>query len=248
MTTVTVRSQPAIIDAGKLRATIERGYESSAQYAAIRRAIGDDIADTWRKAVDGQRLPGMSSPLTSTRYRDAIGTPRLTPNGVQVPVTNAEAQIIARRIEAGHRQIDMKPILLKNAKHRDKQGQPYAIVPLQQSLGRGGTIPQRFHFLINKRIQGRQQAFAPVFAAEKKAHAQSPRSHMNFGRRTSRSNYAQKFGHLSGLSSGSSGLVTFRTVSSRSDPQSWVIPPRLPNHIVDAVLQDVISRWRLQRT
>jgi hypothetical protein len=221
--------------------------------------VGMRLRSRWEEAVSGTQIRGMAYPLTSTTYRAAIAGP-VRSGAMSVRVSTSYS--FARRIEAGHPAIDLKSYLLRSAKAKSGRRGAYIDVPFiwkTGGMGQGQTLPDVGlrpldlpHTALTRR---RGQGNGAVTSREgKRALGYKGTDVANWGRRTqlgktdvvasfgrgSVPSYTQKSGHLAGMRRTTTGGVTFRRISTRSAPGSWVLPAKPPNPIRAAVVSDVL--------
>lgn len=197
----------------------------------------------WREFAGGTPMPGTPNVIHSRG--DYI-------RSIQTNLTDPVSKIIFtdfpphRFIESGHGEIDLKAGLLAGPKARTtKEGQPYNIVHFRHGVP--GTLPSNrpmpinVHYLMQKEErkarQSKRTTLSQVRASKPRQYAWRARLGEAGARRvkqTSQGQYQWKAGMYTGMvrmqtSTGrakSSEYITFRVVSMRSDPRSWIVPPR----------------------
>ena len=205
------------------------------------------LAQTWERAVSGHTLKGMSYAVNDANYARAIQNAYLTRSGGNTISIEVDYEKIWE-YEDGYSDYDMKPGFLAHAKHISKDGDAYVVVPFR-------------HLTPNQTNEGIHAA--TVMPVEVYDIAQDMRDYDDFLEDDSEpitkprlDSMSDTYTHtesiynkmrkyplksLKGKRLGSQYL-TFRTVSEKSDENSWHHPGKPQNPIIDAVctrLRDV---------
>jgi len=170
---------------------------------------------------------------TATTYIQAIGEPSV--KGIKAVIKLSGW--LPNAIEEGHEPYDMKPSLLKGPKSkRSKSGGRYNVVPfpMKSSGSKGGSPPVMPEPIYRRAVR---MGFGESMAL--------PKKYEGYAIRTRLSPDIKRWGHYTWKSSPFSGItkvrkwpgelpttlagrraayMTFRTVSSKSDPSSWIHP------------------------
>lgn len=196
---------------------------------------------TWRQYAGGAPIPG--TPRVINSRGDYIRSIQVDLSGDTEKVVYSDSPS-HRYIESGHGEVDLKPGLLSGAKAKtSKEGLPYNIVHFRHGVP--GTLPSNkpmplnIHYLMQKEERKAQQQKQTTLS---QIRARNPRQYQWRARlgqagprrtkQTSMGSYTWKAGQYSGMvrlqtSTGrakSSQYITFRAVSTKSDPKSWIVP------------------------
>jgi len=205
-------------------------------------AVGDLLVITWRSFASGTPIPGVPRVIKSRGdYSRSIGADLSKPTEKVIYTTSPHH----KHIEEGHGQIDLKPGLLSGPKARSGANGMYNIVAFRHGTPGTGSenrpMPLNVYKFMQKVNQTRQDT-SRVTANNKGAQpqrayswggrhpqtSQGQRSHVK-----SLGAYTWKTGAYSGMvrmdtstsKARHSGYITFRVVSTKSDPASWIVPP-----------------------
>jgi hypothetical protein len=199
------------------------------------------VRDTWVSAVTGNKLPGMVRAVNDDKYARALTTgeamqfPQLF-HGIVMPVG---ADDIVERIENGFPSFDMKPGLLNGPKSRpSKDG------------GRFNTVPFR-HYTpkANSSISVKMRMPNEVYNAARKLAPSRPGENgriqwgeslqWNSPPATSQTGYPHQTSIYQGMyrvgAEKHTQYLTFRRVSTKSAPNSWIHPGVSANPVIQAV-------------
>ena len=195
---------------------------------------------TWMQFAGGAPIPGTTRVINSRG--DYIRSIKTNLSGTVEKVVYSDS-VANQYIEKGHGEIDLKPGLLSGKKARiSKSGHPFNIVHFRHgmpnTLPSNNPMPATIYSLMQKESrkadQQRKQSMSKVAAQGKNTYGVKVPQGTQLGRRTQLySQYTWKSGKYAGMvkmqtSTGkakSSKYITFRMVSSRSDPRSWIVPP-----------------------
>lgn len=180
---------------------------------------------------------------TATVYIQAIGEPTVKGIKAVIKLTGW----LPNAMECGHEPYDMKPGLLKGPKSRtSKSGGRYNIVPfpMKTSGSRGASPPVMPEPIYRRALK---MGFGESMALPKKYEGYAIRSRLSpdikrWG------NYTWKSSPFSGitkvrkwpgelpttLAGRRAAYMTFRTVSSKSDPSSWIHPGFRAKNLMEA--------------
>ncbi len=207
------------------------------------------IRETWEKAVLGSQLPGMTKSIYNEAYANSltINAKGILEGDVSTDYSGAQ------RIEQGSSAWDMKPSLLHGPHHKtNKQGQPYTIVPFRH----GTPSATGAHFApmptsvykVARKLQGGQNAgnMTSQYGTQTKNFVMQTGSMMDksadmigFGSYTHKTSIYSNMVRKTDTNGKHTQYMTFRTVSTKSDPMSWWHPATAPNHVRDAVVEAV---------
>lgn len=211
------------------------------------------IQSTWIEAVSGRMFPGMAKPVRSDRYAASIAAP----DAMEYPFDGdpfhgrviATDQRLAGRIERGYASFDMKPSLLAGpASKVGQDGTRYTTVPFTHSTP--GSVGQKGAPMAESiYAQAAKLPHGGRLRLEGEAATYGLRSKLPAGvnlQATARglpgpmvAPYTWKVSpYESMVRAGKAGHTTYRTfrrVSERSDPSSWIHPGQPPNPVVQAV-------------
>lgn len=236
---------------------------SAPRVELITQAIGDAaelVRQTWQRAVSGERLPGMAKPVNDDQYLAALATGQ----ALQMigPLHGAVVCLYdgAARVEEGVPAFDMKPGLLHGPSARQGTHGRYNVIPFRHmtpqkgeigegSRPHGSTMPANVYKIVknsgefrdpgNARLgeqQGQRSKLAQAINIEALArNLPAPMA----------SNYTWKFGMYHGMrrivkeygKTTQSTYMTWRAVSERSDPSSWINPGQPANPVIAAVIE-----------
>lgn len=227
--------------------------------AAIRDAA-EYVRQLWGSAVQGVLLPGMTRMVVNDDYYEGL----FTGDSLRM-ITPLHGAVICLyqgidRIEQGYGSFDMKPGLLNGPSSRPtRYGGRYNTVPFrhmtpekgQIGAGRrphGTTMPPDVYKIVKRDGRfldpgdpergeqiGQRSKLAGQINLQALARGQDP---------PMRGNYTWKYGLYHGMRKVSktyaratqSQYLTWRTVSSKSDPSSWIHPGIGPNPLIQAVI------------
>lgn len=180
--------------------------------------VGIDLANTWEGVAYGLTLPGMTRAVHDPVYAASIGYRQQGLLAVDVtssdPVRDARAQAYAAPW-------DMKPRLLGGPKAR-------------KTVARPGRPSHRFN-IIPMRHPAEQVSTEALWALVQTLRRFDPQDVPRLAKFTPVGVYVHRAALEAGIRLGSSGPVTFRTVSEGSAPASWWYPARAANPIADSV-------------
>lgn len=197
----------------------------------------DNIAgvykNVWVGFASGLKMPGTPRVINSRAggYRDSI---QIKNTGLLARSVFSDSKV-HKYIEDGHGAIDLKPGMLAGKKSREsKSGGRYNIIPfrhkaseVRERLGMFDVGVRFLNFIKGMRKSPGTKTRVPIPAGEGK------RSKLVNTLIAGAKPYTWKAGALDGLvridqSTGlakSGAYMTFRVVSSKSDPSSWIVPP-----------------------
>lgn len=209
------------------------------------------IRETWEQAVLGQQLPGMTKSIYNEAYANSL---KINAKGMlegDVSTDYAGAQ----RLENGGPAYDMKPSLLHGPHHKtNKKGQPYTIVPFRHGSpsATGAHFPPMpmSVYRVAKKL-GAGQSLGNVsnqygvqtknFVMQTGSMLDKTADTIGYGIYTHKTSIYSNMVRKTDESGKHTQYMTFRTVSTKSDPMSWWHPATQPNHIRDAVV-DAVQR------
>jgi hypothetical protein len=215
----------------------------------------------WKSFALGEAMPGTPRVIKSgAEYAQTIQV-NITDDFIKEVFTDSPHH---KYIEAGHGEIDLKPGLLSGAKVRySKSGTPYNIVSFRQGTPKSLANPMPVN-VYNLAKAAFDKADAEKAAGVRKTPGTSRivstsplktawgmRMGKDFGgpattiKTTSKGTYAHKFSKYAGMvrmqvsteHAKRSEYITFRCVSARSDPASWIVPPLEGAPIRQAVVE-----------
>jgi hypothetical protein len=236
------------------------GFADPEQQRKLLKTLTWTAQMTWVGAVSGQVLPGMTRPVTSSRYAKTVADPKnVTYFGTEKAVIDASSFDGAARIENGFGSFDMKKGLLASAKvkstkpRKDRAGNPkpqgrYVDIPFRHAtpetpakgLVFASTLPPEVYEAVKYNPELRRITMTQL---QQVGHA-APRVKPKVGPMTA--DYQHKAALYEGLHPrGSRGAaygnarryLTFRRVSTSSDPNSWVMPAQEPNPVIQSVVR-----------
>jgi hypothetical protein len=216
------------------------------------------VASVWQAAVSGLVLPGMRKAIHDARYAMLIGDT----SAMEYPYNGDpfRGRIVmldgglARRYEDGYKSFDMKPGLLAGPHARTaKDGSRYNIIPFSHSTPgsvgqKGAPMPTEIYALA-RRLQARQNLKLPPglqgYGQRSKIPAQVNAQAIQRGHGGPMfSPYTWRGSPYSGMQKtggpGQTSYRTFRVVSSKSDPSSWIHPGQAANPVINSVQQLVM--------
>ena len=237
---------------GKAMATWTVKMELKGQLPAIKKqmgslleAVASEARQEWVKLAR-ERLHG-----TANTYIEAIGIPKRKGSTIEIKLNG----VMPNMLENGSPPFDMKKGLLRSPKaKRDKKGHKYITVPLRmKSAGAMGGSPPVMP--------------SPIYRqALKLQFGQSltlPKKYEGWGLRTRLSADLKKWGHYTWKSSPFQGvtrvqrfsgltklglpreklgaMMTFRRVSTKSDPDSWIHPGFTALNLIEKTADKVNS-------
>jgi len=209
------------------------------------------LQNTWIAAVSGRVLPGMVKPVRSDEYAAAISSA----GALQYPFNGdpfagrvvALPQPVVQRVEEGYPTFDMKPGLLRGPKAKvAKDGHRYTVVPFTHTVPgsttqKGSPMPPQVYALARTlRTGGPSHPALAQLGVRTKQPAQVNLEAQRRGRPdVMTAPYTHKASIYAGMrktgAAGHTSYKTFRVVSDKSDPNSWVHPGQPPNPVVRAV-------------
>jgi hypothetical protein len=148
-----------------------------------------------------------------------------------------------RQVENSHGTIDLKDGLLKGPKARHRSWGSYNIVafthrtPSKTATG-SNVMPVQIYNIVKKFEQSKEQAKWTDASGIQRTHYEFKERLGSVGKQetkeTPKGKYTWKTGKYSGMvrmqqnteGAKHSGYITFRCVSSRSDPASWIVPAK----------------------
>lgn len=235
---------------------------------AIQNRVARELYTTWIDAASGRQLPGMTYAVDSSTYRSGIQRPTINRETGEITMV-ADLPGWAQKMEVGHGPIDMKPRLLANA-HSNSKGVKSRVIPIHNDSGAFPVMVQ-YHLRKVPRQSRTPGAAVPGFSrnvsqerpksipakywnrATRGAVGLFRRNvsqrHLGWGATRQRNrgfaDYQRQNGNMVGArydTVAGNGIVSFRTVSSKSAPGSWVLPGKPANPIRAAVVADVTRR------
>jgi hypothetical protein len=221
----------------------------------------------WRQFTMGADIPGTSRKINSRGdYTKSIN---VDTTDVQTKIVSSRGPW-TDWIEAGHGELDLKPGLLRGPKARLGRNGPYNIVHFRQgipnTLASNHPMPINIYQIIKKetdkadraggRGTSRVTGTTTVDGRQVRTYDWGYRVPKNRGgqpqtKLTSLGEYTWKTGKFSGMvrmdtstaRAKSSSYMTFRTVSTKSDPASWIVPPLegvpIRQAVIDSLRDDV---------
>ncbi len=217
----------------------------------------------WRQATMGNQLPGMPFPVWSRGdYTRSI----------DVNLSNDELKYVygdgkkTTLLENGHGEIDLKPGLLSGTKARQGKFGPYNIISFRHgmpgTLPSNNPMPQGTYNFIKKQAQVADNAYKQG-QARKAGTSQVVNGKAQWGvklpaaqggiaktKHTSIGDYTWSTGKYTGMvkqkagAGNSSQYRTFRVVSYKSDPASWIVPPQDANPIRQSVVNSLSDEFK----
>jgi hypothetical protein len=201
----------------------------------------------WKSFALGEPMPGAPRVIKSgAAYAQTIQV-HLSDDLIKEVFTDSPHHNF---IEKGHGEIDLKPGLLTGAKVRySKSGTPYNIVAFRQDTPKGlnNPMPLNIYNLAKKEFDKADVAHSKGLAPKPGTSKMLGKGQYEWGismpkdfggpattvKQTSKGDYAHKFSKYAGMvrmqasteHAKRSGYMTFRVVSARSDPASWISPP-----------------------
>ena len=257
-----VIDRSAFTQLSRLRAVVDQdALQNVPNVRAWKQRLGEMIAEAALRAFGGELLPGMTETLDSTRLRAALGEPELTRNAVVLPIADRNGSLdLLNHVEKGQEELDLKPFLLARAKVVD--GVRSRVIPFTHaatmSMNPRDTTGlyarlARFEAATPRRPQGRE--YAPLrnrdmrskqrFAMYRYTNPQTGYEHVSPLLRGVQAGGLKRGPVVRprmGSAGRTGGTTTFRTVSSKSDPGSWVVPARRANPVREAILREALRR------
>ena len=219
--------------------------------------------ETWRRYAQGAPIPGCPRVVRSRGpYAKSIQVD-LSNDVTKVIFTNYPAH---KYIEEGHGEIDLKPGLIGGPKARSSsKGTTYNIVAFRHDTPKasGNPMPVNIYNIVKgfeqskvtgtfpdakgiiRRTYNWGNRLGPAGPQETKKISDEMQKRLSAFYGTSVSDtYTWKAGKYAGMvrmqanttKAKSSSYITFRVVSSRSDPASWIVPEASPIPIRQAVV------------
>lgn len=205
------------------------------------------VQATWQQAVMGaQPLPGMK-PITQNiglrrLYADNIVTTRQLVNGSSLSQSIVAIKKIAEQLEHGTGPWDMKPMLLNGPKARVGKNGKYNIIPFRHGISDKHAPDSNFKTMPKNVYQQARQLKASVKQNNAmkwggRLPAQGTPGH------NPTSGYKHKNDKYEGMvriektyrAATQSQYMTFRVVSERSAPGSWIHPGYQAHNVAKAV-------------
>jgi len=214
--------------------------------AAVNQAA-QHVQATWQQVVMGSvSVPGAKEITANIGlrrlYADNIVLSSQLKNGDNLTQRVMAIKQIANQLETGCGPFDMKPALLNGPKSRvSKKGIRYNIVPFRHAAP-GGTKDSNFRAMPASIYQKARELKATVQKGNKLAWGGRLKSPLGI-----QSNPTTGYKHKAPIHEGmvriekqyakasQSKYLTFRMVSSNSDPGSWIHPGYEAHHIAAAV-------------
>lgn len=210
--------------------------------AALQQAA-EFVQATWQQAVTGsQTLPGMQPIKLDVKlkqiYADSIVTGRQIVGGNAIRQSVIAIKKIAEQLENGTGPWDMKPMLLNGPKARVGKHGKYNIIPFRHSVPGGSassSMPQQVYKQARELKATIKQGNSLKWGGRLPAQG-APGTNRTTG-------YQHKNNKHEGMvriehtyaKATQSKYMTFRVVSERSDPGSWIHPGYEAHHIAAAV-------------
>lgn len=180
------------------------------------------IEQTWVGYASGMPIPGVSKTVNNKRYRNAITRDRLSDFNWAVFVADEEVGDI---VEEGTPQVDLKEHLPFPKSRRAKDGEPYSHIPFRHAqAGVARATPPA----VRKQILKMEKSY--VIGSQTDASG-IKRFTYQWAQRDKQLDAQLKGTRLAGVvrfetstgKSTSSAYMTFRTISTKSPPDSWII-------------------------
>lgn len=211
------------------------------------------VQQTWMAAVYGATLPGMLRPLRNREYLDALSSPDavVVPDGRELSGSVVSSYEYTEDVERGYESFDQKPGMINGPKSRalaDGSGR-YNIIPLrhatpnaQASAVRFSTVmPTEIYNYIKRKDYGESMSRGALERIDRRISRKQPTRLTMMGKELQNTYTMQK--HHSPLyerltkkgSPHHSQFLTFRTVSTHSNPNSWIHPGLPANPVMEAV-------------
>lgn len=225
--------------------------------------VAEMYLQVWRNFAQGYPVPGAPRIINSASYARSIKLADLGPYTKEV---YTDSQYHAQ-VERGRPEVDLKKGLLSGPKSRPtKYGGRYNIVPFRHSTPKAkrNPMPLNIYRMIlsgsKKAEDAKRQGLSDRggFSKVTRDSAQPQDRAYEWGYNVDRMNqqgrqskitsgYTWKAGKYAGMvrmqasttGAARSKYLTFRVVSSRSDPRSWILPRLEPIPIRQAVLDRV---------
>lgn len=217
--------------------------------AAVERAAGF-VQAQWQQAVMGADIfPGML-PVTSNIglrriYSDSIVTRDQVAQGNSINQQVVATSKVAEQLENGCAPFDMKPALLNGPKARIGKNGRYNIIPFRQGTGSGSSLNSNFPAMpkdIYKQARALKASVKQGNATKWGGRLTGTETQHAPGKNPT-SGYQHKNGRFEGMvriektyaKATQSKYMTFRIVSDKSAPGSWMHPGYKPHNIAAAV-------------
>jgi len=234
--------------------------DATASFPNVLAAL-NQVAALYRQAwigfASGMPIPGTPQLIRSRgTYKNSI---KMDLSGDEKTVYSDSK--INEYIEDGHEAIDLKPGLLAGPKARQGEKGPYNIVRFRHgtpgTLESNNPMPINIYSLVQKNVRQanqQRQAMTQKLANQKRAQGvqkvvssgmqQGKRSKLVSGMVKGLKNYtwaASPYASMQRVTgeARSSQYMTFRVVSYRSDPASWIVPPKKGIPIRQIVVDEV---------
>ncbi len=204
-------------------------------YKSVGQAVheaGEWVAAAMRLAVSGTVFPGMTEAVRRPEWRDAVHDDA----GLFEFTVSGPAELT--KVEQDRPPYDMKPGLLAGPRHRvTKKGRPYTIVPFHHKASDlPDVVAEMASTLTLSRIVGQMEDERGVMRNVYQWGTNAG-EWGDLGRRSQLlTKYTWKSSPYSRMYQfPGSQLLTFRTVSENSDPNSWWHPGRPGNPVTASV-------------
>jgi hypothetical protein len=218
--------------------------------ATVNQAAGF-VQATWQQAVMGnQTVPGMKPIMHNIGlrrlYADSIVTKDQLRNGTNISQQVIALKKIAEQLENGCGPFDMKPALLNGPKARiSKSGNRYNIIPFRHGVSTKHAPDSNFKTMpqdIYKQARALKATVRQGNAMKYGGKLTGTEGKYAPGHNPS-SGYQHKAGRYEGMiriektyaKATQNKYMTFRIVSDKSDPGSWIHPGYQPHNIAKAV-------------
>jgi len=219
------------------------------------------VRQTWQRAVSGEQLPGMSRPVNNDAYAEGLATGKSI--AMIGPLHGAVICLYdgVDRVEDGYPAFDMKPGLLGGPAARQGEHGTYTIVPFRHmtpssasqgtagTRAHGSTMPAEVYKIAKAtgtfRDPGRARLGEQLGQRSKIAGQINLEALARGLPGPMAGNYTWKYGLYHGMrrivkaygKTTQSTYWTFRAVSQRSDPSSWIHPGQPANPVIAAVVE-----------
>jgi len=217
--------------------------------AAVERAAGF-VQAQWQQAVMGMEIfPGMQ-PITSNIglrriYSDSIVTRDQLAQGDSINQQVVATSKVAEQLENGCAPFDMKPALLNGPKARIGKNGRYNIIPFRQGTGNGSSPNSNFPAMpkdVYKQARALKASVKQGNAIKWGGKLTGTETQHAPGKNPT-SGYQHKNGRFEGMvriektyaKATQNKYMTFRIVSDKSAPGSWIHPGYKPHNIAGAV-------------
>jgi hypothetical protein len=215
------------------------------------------VQSAWQAGADGKMYPGMFRPFHSKRYQQDIITSAVHPvqggyivtisSTGQVPGPGGKTFDLVKDIEDGKPSRDMKPAILRSGSARTtKEGVHYVIIPFRHGSGESVHFKSNIGPTAKKVVRERGElsestwspagGLSPFAKLMREKEVMGPkRAKVIVGSGGTTRSYTWQRRQFAGLrnygAARHSQYMTFRTVSDRSDPNSWIYPAMPANPI-----------------